>query len=63
MQDIREANTMIPAENKPSLTPEEIERLKQHLKSLPRDDSGLSPLLVELSDVLPPEVFSPEDLN
>ena len=54
---------MKPDRDEKNLTPEEIERLKQRLKSLPRDDSGLSPLLVELSDVLPPEVFSLEDLN
>ena len=40
-------------QGKTPMTPEEKEQLRQLLKSLPRDASGFSPILVELSDVLP----------
>ena len=39
-------------------TPEEKEQLRQLLKSLPRDASGFSPILVGLSGVLPAEGFA-----
>ena len=49
--------------SKTPMTPEEKEQLRQLLKSLPRDASGFSPILVELSDVLPAEVFELEGLD
>ena len=48
---------------KKTRTPEETERLRKFLNSLPRDDNGLSPLLVELADVLPVELFELEDMR
>ena len=48
---------------KKTRTPEETERLRKFLNSLPRDDNGLSPLLVELADVLPAELFELEDMR
>ena len=50
-------------QGKPPMTPEEKEQLRQLLKSLPRDASGFSPILVELSDVLPAEAFELEGLD
>ena len=48
---------------KTPMTPEEKEQLRQLLKSLPRDASGFSPILVELSDALPYQAFTPEDVE
>ena len=48
---------------KKTRTSEETERLREFLNSLPRDNNGLSPLLVELADVLPAELFELEDMR
>ena len=50
-------------QGKTPMTPEEKEQLRQLLKSLPRDASGFSPILVELSDVLPASAFEEDGLD
>ena len=61
---LRKESSVVNEEGKKKTrTPEETERLRKFLNSLPRDDNGLSPLLVELADVLPVELFELEDMR